>query len=64
MAKFPAGKVPALEIGSHVICGSLIIADYLDSAFPEPRLWSADPLLTAKEKMLIENLSKVKVKII
>ena len=36
------GFVPTLEIDGHAIGQSLAIIDYLDSRFPEPRLFPAD----------------------
>ncbi|MGN6269811.1 MAG: maleylacetoacetate isomerase [Sphingomonas sp.] len=40
----PQGLVPTLEVDGTPITQSLAIIDWLDSAFPEPRLFPADPL--------------------
>jgi maleylacetoacetate isomerase len=39
----PAGLVPALEDGGHVLSQSLAIIEYLDEAHPGPKLMPADP---------------------
>jgi maleylacetoacetate isomerase len=39
----PQGLVPMLEVDGRRFTQSLAIIDYLDSAFPEPRLIPADP---------------------
>lgn len=43
----PAGLVPALEDGGHVLSQSLAIIEYLDEACPGPRLMPQDPLARA-----------------
>jgi maleylacetoacetate isomerase len=43
----PQGLVPTLEVDGTPITQSLAIIDWLDSAFPEPRLFPADPLARA-----------------
>jgi maleylacetoacetate isomerase len=43
----PQGLVPTLEVDGTPIIQSLAIIDWLDSAFPEPRLFPADPLARA-----------------
>lgn len=43
----PQGFVPMLEIEDQRITQSLAIIDWLDSAFPEPRLVPADPAVRA-----------------
>lgn len=54
------GKVPALELeNGDVLCESLIICDYLDEKYPRNQLHSTDPLQKAKDKLLIEQFSKV-----
>lgn len=48
LARNPQGFVPALDIGSgEVLTQSLAIIEWLDSAYPEPRLIPADPLARA-----------------
>lgn len=55
------GKVPVLQLKdeSEVLYESGVIADYLDEAFPGPKLTPADPLQRAKDKILIEHYSQV-----
>ena len=49
LAKNPQGLVPALELDDGtILTQSLAIIEYLDHAFPEPRLIPADPVLAAK----------------
>lgn len=48
LARNPQGFVPALDIGAEeVLTQSLAIIEWLDSAYPEPRLIPADPLARA-----------------
>jgi maleylacetoacetate isomerase len=48
LARNPQGLVPALDIGGGtVLTQSLAIIEWLDSAWPEPRLIPADPLQRA-----------------
>lgn len=59
--KSPLGKVPALELESgDVLYESLIICDYLDEKYSQNRLHSSDPLQKAKDKLLIDQFSKVR----
>lgn len=44
LARNPQGLVPTLEIDGTPIVQSLAIIDWLDAAYPEPRLIPADPL--------------------
>lgn len=49
LARNPQGFVPALDIGQgHVLTQSLAIIEWLDAAYPEPRLIPADPLARAQ----------------
>jgi maleylacetoacetate isomerase len=48
VARNPQGLVPALDIGGgKILTQSLAIIEWLDSAYPEPRLIPADPLARA-----------------
>lgn len=48
VARNPQGFVPALDIGNgRILTQSLAIIEWLDSAYPEPRLIPADPLARA-----------------
>ena len=51
LAVSPYGKVPALAHDGHTIYESLIINEYLDEVFPEPRLMPADPVKRAKARI-------------
>jgi len=44
LARNPQGLVPTLEVDGVSIVQSLAIIDWLDAAYPEPRLIPADPL--------------------
>lgn len=58
--KSPLGKVPALEVeNGQVICESLIICDYIDEKYPQNQLYPKDALQKAKDRILIEQFSKV-----
>ncbi|KAH8269990.1 hypothetical protein KR018_001707, partial [Drosophila ironensis] len=60
----PLGKVPAVQLthlkGQPTLVESLIIAEYLDEQYPEPRrLFPSDPLQKAQDKILIERFAPV-----
>lgn len=59
----PLGKVPALQLTKEkdqpALVESLIIASYLDEAYPQPQLFSLDPLQKALDKILIERFANV-----
>ncbi|KAJ9590881.1 hypothetical protein L9F63_016086 [Diploptera punctata] len=56
----PVGKVPAIELESgDTVYESLIIADYLDEIYPQSPLHNKNPIQKAKDRILIENFSKV-----
>lgn len=48
LALNPAAMVPVLKDGGQVICESLVINEYLDDAYPEPRLRPRAPLERAR----------------
>lgn len=47
LARNPQGLVPTLEVDGTALVQSLAIIDWLDSAYPEPRLLPAEPLARA-----------------
>lgn len=51
LEKSPRGKVPILEIDGTVLFESLAICEYLDEAYPEPRLMPDTPLGRARDRM-------------
>ncbi|XP_013103620.1 pyrimidodiazepine synthase [Stomoxys calcitrans] len=59
----PLGKVPALHLvkeeGKPALIESLVIAEYLDERYPEPKLFPSDPLKKAQDKILIERFNAV-----
>ncbi|XP_075228848.1 pyrimidodiazepine synthase-like isoform X2 [Lycorma delicatula] len=55
----PTGKVPALIVDDCDLYESLIISEFLDEKYGDSKLVSDDPLKKAKDKILIENFSKV-----
>lgn len=48
LALNPAAMVPVLRDGGQVIRESMVINEYLDEAYPEPRLRPHDPLARAR----------------
>jgi glutathione S-transferase len=48
----PRGKVPALEHDGRTLWESGPILEYLEDAFPEPRLWPEDPFERALARRL------------
>jgi len=64
-AKNPLGKVPAIETESgDCLYESLIIADYLDEKYPERPLQPKDPMQKAKDRILLEQFSRVSITVI
>lgn len=57
--KNPLGKVPIIEYQGQLLYESLIISEYLDQVYLEPKLQTTDPYLKAREKMFVEYSSKV-----
>lgn len=54
------GKVPALELeNGDVIYESIVISDYLDEKYTQRPLHPRDPLQKAKDRLLVEQFSKV-----
>lgn len=53
----PAGEVPTLIHGKHVIGQSMAIIQYLDEAFPEKSLFPKDPASKAKVLQFCENIN-------
>ncbi len=54
LAKSPLGKIPYLDFGSHTLCESQVIVDYLESAYPQNPLLPKDPLAAAKVRELMQ----------
>ncbi|XP_033328381.1 pyrimidodiazepine synthase [Megalopta genalis] len=60
LQKSPYGKVPCIELdGGETLYESLIIADYLDEAYPQNKLYPNNPLAKAKDKLLIDKFNSV-----
>jgi len=62
LARNPNGKVPVLELkkNGRILYESLVVAEYLDEAFPQKRpMANQDPFLKAWDKVLVEEFSKV-----
>ncbi len=57
LAVNPAGKVPALEAGGHVLYQSLAIIEYLDETHPTPALMPADPLERARVRAFAQTIA-------
>ena len=56
----PLGQVPCLQLDEkRVIPESLIVCEYLDSAYPENKLTPEDPYVNAQHKLIVEAFSKV-----
>ncbi|MDP3227387.1 MAG: glutathione S-transferase [Acidovorax sp.] len=49
----PLGKVPYLRAPQGTLCESAVMADYIETAYPQPALLPADPLAAAKVRELI-----------
>jgi len=60
LEKTPVGKVPCIELKSkEILYESLIIANYLDEAYPEVKLHPNNPLVKAKNELLINQFKEV-----
>lgn len=59
----PFGKVPAVQLVNETdapfLAESLIIMQYLDEKYPEPKLFPNDPLERAQERIWIERFNSV-----
>jgi glutathione S-transferase len=56
----PAGQVPCLQLpDGRVLPESLINSEYLDQAYPGPKLIPSDPYESANHKVIIERYSKL-----
>lgn len=49
-----AGTVPVLYQDEKVISGSMPIAEYLEEAYPQPRLLPSDPYLKALDRSFLD----------
>ncbi|XP_060698157.1 glutathione S-transferase omega-1-like [Hemiscyllium ocellatum] len=60
LQKNPLGMVPTLETcKNELVYDSPIVCEYLDDIYPANRLLPTDPYEKAKQKMLLEQFSKV-----
>jgi len=50
----PRGEVPVLFVDGQAIFDSTIILEFIEDAWPEPRLLPADPIARAKARMIEE----------
>lgn len=58
------GKVPSLEIAENVcIYESLVTVEYLDEVYPQRPLLPADPLKKAFDKIIIEAMGPVSIRV-
>ena len=54
LLKSPMGKIPVLETAQGFLSETDAILDYLDEAFPGPRLFPQDPFARAKVRQLMK----------
>lgn len=60
LEKSPLGKVPCIELEEgETLYESLVIAEYLDDAYPQNKLYPSNPLARAKDKLLIGRFNSV-----
>ncbi|XP_017885243.1 pyrimidodiazepine synthase-like [Ceratina calcarata] len=60
LEKSPLGKVPCIELNTgETLYESLIIAEYLDDAYPQNKLFPKDHLARAKDKLLINGFNTI-----
>jgi maleylacetoacetate isomerase len=53
----PAGLVPSLQDGGHILTQSLAILEYLDEAYPEVPLLPRDPFARARVRALAQTIA-------
>ena len=56
--KNPLGRVPVLEEDALVLAESLVIAEYLEERYPEPRLWPVDPAERALARLVVHRFDR------
>ncbi|BFZ11245.1 hypothetical protein BsWGS_14284 [Bradybaena similaris] len=54
----PYGEVPVLLHNGGCVYESLITAEYIEEAFPQPKFYSDDPLVRAQEKIYFNHWTK------
>ncbi|XP_076649059.1 pyrimidodiazepine synthase [Halictus rubicundus] len=60
LEKSPRGKVPCIELNEgEILYESLVIAEYLDEAYSQNKLYPINPLAKAKDKLLIDRFNSV-----
>ena len=60
LALNPLGQVPVLQIDDKVVPESTATCDWLDEVYPENRLQPADPYRRAWDRVLYEQIGKVR----
>lgn len=59
----PNGKVPAIQLVNEpnepFLAESMVIAEYLDEKYPQPKLYPDDPLEKAQTKLWIERFGSI-----
>ena len=55
--------MPVLEIGNKIIAESLVTSEYLDEAYPGPKLEPTDPYVKARHNVLIQRF-RAKVRLL
>ena len=60
LARNPMGKVPTIQLEneSQILYESIPVCDFLDKAYPGPKLTPESPFQQAKDSMLIEHFSQ------
>jgi glutathione S-transferase len=52
LAASPLGKIPFIRVPEGTLCESQVIAEYIESRWPEPHLLPSDPFAAAKVREL------------
>ncbi|HEV8249193.1 MAG TPA: glutathione S-transferase family protein [Gaiellaceae bacterium] len=57
--KNPLGRVPVIEEDGLVLPESVVIMEYLEERYPEPRLWPEDAAERALARLLVERFYRL-----
>lgn len=57
-SKNPLGQAPTMEFQGKTLYESAICSDYLHDLYPDPKLYSEDPYVKARQKLIMQKSDK------